>query len=84
MLDQRGHLASLGMAMLARRPQRLAVQWPLAEHAAAQLAAAGIGTIEPLGLDTYADPDRFYSFRRATHLNEPDYGRHINAIALSR
>ena len=49
---------------------------------AAQIARAGIENFEDLALDTYADPERFYSFRRATHLNEPDYGRHINAIAL--
>jgi polyphenol oxidase len=33
-------------------------------------------------LCTYADA-RFYSYRRATHRGEPDYGRHINAIALA-
>jgi copper oxidase (laccase) domain-containing protein len=37
---------------------------------------------EDLGLCTYAEPERFYSFRRSTHRHEPDYGRHINAIAL--
>jgi len=37
---------------------------------------------ENLSLDTYADPDRFYSFRRATHLGEADYGRHLSAVAL--
>ncbi|GLQ33837.1 laccase domain protein [Amylibacter marinus] len=31
---------------------------------------------------TYAEPDRFYSYRRATHLNQPDYGRLISAISL--
>ncbi|GAA4220669.1 peptidoglycan editing factor PgeF [Sagittula sp. NFXS13] len=31
---------------------------------------------------TYADPDRFYSFRRATHAKEADYGRLISAIRL--
>ncbi len=39
--------------------------------------------IEDLGLCTYADPAQFYSYRRATHRAEPDYGRHINAIALA-
>lgn len=55
----------------------------LAGYVAAQLAAAGIGTIEPLGLDTYADPARFYSYRRATHLAEPAYGREIALIGLA-
>jgi copper oxidase (laccase) domain-containing protein len=39
--------------------------------------------IEDLAQCTYADPDRFYSFRRTTHRGEPDYGRHVNAIALA-
>lgn len=51
-------------------------------YIAARLAAAGVGAIEDLGLCTYADPTRFYSYRRATHRGEPDYGRHVNAIAL--
>jgi YfiH family protein len=38
--------------------------------------------IEDLRLCTYADPARFFSYRRTTHRAEPDYGRHVNAIAL--
>ena len=47
-----------------------------------RLLSAGIEEVEALGLDTYADPDRFYSFRRATHRGEADYGRQLSAIAL--
>ena len=54
----------------------------LSGYVAARLERAGVGQIEDLGLCTYADPDRFFSYRRATHRAEPDYGRHINAIAL--
>ncbi len=43
---------------------------------------AGVGTFENLGLDTYADETRFYSYRRTTHRKEPDYGRLVSAIAL--
>ena len=43
---------------------------------------AGIGLFESLGLDTYAQSDRFFSYRRSTHRKEPDYGRLISAIAL--
>ncbi|HYI31239.1 MAG TPA: polyphenol oxidase, partial [Bradyrhizobium sp.] len=32
---------------------------------------------------TYLDAVHFYSYRRSTHRAEPDYGRHINAIALA-
>jgi hypothetical protein len=51
-------------------------------YAAERLRRAGVGHIEDVGHCTYADPDRFYSYRRSTHRGESDYGRHINAIAL--
>ena len=50
---------------------------------AARLRQAGLAIIEDTGLCTYAEPDRFFSYRRATHRAEPDYGRHIAAIALT-
>ena len=57
-------------------------QFDLEGFVVSRLAAAGLGRIEALGLDTYSDPDRFYSYRRATHRGEPDYGRQIALIAL--
>ena len=57
-------------------------QFDLEGYVAARLESAGIGAVERLGLDTYPDPARFYSFRRATHLGEPDYGRQISLIAV--
>jgi YfiH family protein len=57
-------------------------QFDLEAYVAHRLTAVGVGTVEPLGEDTYAQPDRFYSFRRATHRGEPDYGRQISLIAL--
>ena len=47
-----------------------------------RLIAAGIDEIEALNLDTYGDADRFYSYRRATHRGEDDYGRQLSAIAI--
>ncbi len=47
-----------------------------------RLQAAGISSVERLNLCTYADPSRFFSFRRTTHAGEPDYGRQISAITL--
>ena len=58
-------------------------QFDLPAFILARLAQAGIGEASALGLCTYADPDRFYSFRRTTHRGEPDYGRLISAIALT-
>lgn len=57
-------------------------QFDLELYVALQLTSAGLARVERLGLDTYADPATFYSFRRATHLGEPNYGRQISMIAL--
>ena len=51
---------------------------------AARLATAGVRKVEALGLDTYSAPERFYSYRRATHRSEPDYGRQISLIGMLR
>lgn len=48
-----------------------------------RLREAGVPHIEDLGLDTYSDEERFFSYRRSTHRQEPDYGRLVAAIALS-
>ncbi|WP_288413201.1 peptidoglycan editing factor PgeF [uncultured Sphingomonas sp.] len=49
-----------------------------------RLAAAGVRRIEALGQDTYAQEDRFFSFRRATHRGEADYGRQLSVIGLAQ
>lgn len=54
----------------------------LTGYIAERVERAGIEQFEDLGLCTYAEPDRFFSYRRTTRSGEPDYGRHINAIAL--
>src|ERR1700732_653493 len=46
-----------------------------------RLENAGILVIDDIGVDTYSH-QRFYSYRRSVHRNEPDYGRHVHAIAL--
>lgn len=52
-------------------------------YVTARLNRLGLAAVDHIALCTYADPARFYSYRRTTHLNEPDYGRHVNAIALA-
>ena len=47
-------------------------QFDLEGYVAQRLETQGIAAVERLGLDTYAAPDRYFSFRRATHLAEPD------------
>lgn len=48
-----------------------------------RLRQAGVGQVHDLALCTYADESRFYSYRRATHRGETDYGRLVAAIALA-
>ncbi|HLI13059.1 MAG TPA: peptidoglycan editing factor PgeF [Alphaproteobacteria bacterium] len=48
----------------------------------ARLRRLGLAAIDRLSHDTYAEPDLFFSYRRATHAGETDYGRGLSAIAL--
>jgi YfiH family protein len=52
-------------------------------YIAARLRGCGIAHIEDVGRCTYAAPQDFFSYRASTHRGEPDYGRHVNAIALA-
>jgi len=56
-------------------------QFDLEAYVAHRLRIAGIAAVETRGEDTYAQPQRFYSFRRSTHRGEPAYGRQISLIA---
>lgn len=57
-------------------------QFDLPGFVAARLREAGVSKIEDLAQDTYAQEDRFYSFRRATHRGEATGGRQISVIGL--
>ena len=48
----------------------------------ARLTAAGIGQAHDLGHCTYGDEARCFSYRRATHRRQADYGRQLSAIVL--
>ncbi len=48
-----------------------------------RLEEAGVLMIDDTGLDTYSD-ERFFSYRRSVHRQQPDYGRHVHAIVLER
>lgn len=48
-----------------------------------RLSASGVEATS-LNLCTYADEARFFSYRRSTHREEPDYGRLIAAIAIRK
>ena len=62
-------------------PRERHAMFDLAGFIRMRLEKAGVLMIDDLGADTYAD-ERFFSYRRSVHRKEPDYGRHVHAIAL--
>ena len=58
------------------------LQFDLIGFGLLKLRQAGVGHAEWTGHCTYSEPDRFYSYRQATHRKEPDYGRLISVIKL--
>ncbi len=58
------------------------LQFDLPAFGLHKLRQAKIGQAEWTRHCTYSDPDRFYSYRRATHAKEADYGRLISTIRL--
>ncbi len=42
-----------------------------------------IAGLTPSTYDTYAHPDLFFSFRRKTHLKEPNFGNSLSVICLN-
>ncbi|MEQ9143645.1 MAG: peptidoglycan editing factor PgeF [Parvibaculaceae bacterium] len=57
-------------------------QFDLIAFVADSLANEKLAEVDRLNVCTYADANRFFSFRRTTHAGEPDYGRQMSAIAL--
>lgn len=57
-------------------------RFDLPGYLARRLVRAGVGAVEHLGLDTYSQEARYFSFRRSTHHGEAAYGRQISAISL--
>jgi purine-nucleoside/S-methyl-5'-thioadenosine phosphorylase / adenosine deaminase len=66
------------------KPARRSGHWmfDLTSYIAQRLRDFGVGRVTDLGLCTYSGEDNFFSYRRATHRREPQYGRLISAIAI--
>ncbi|MBH5321495.1 peptidoglycan editing factor PgeF [Aurantiacibacter sediminis] len=47
-----------------------------------RLESLNLGQVEDLGVDTYANPERFHSYRRATHQGKAQDGRQFSLIGL--
>lgn len=58
-------------------------RFDLAGYLVARLRHEGLASVECLDRDTYAESGRFFSYRRATHLGEDDYGRMASTIVLA-
>ena len=55
----------------------------LRKYVKTQLISSGIKIIDDLAIDTYTNNDNYFSYRRATHNNLPDTGRHLSFIMLN-
>ena len=64
----------------ADRP--LHYRFDLQAYAAYRLEALGLQQVEIIPACTYTEEQRFFSYRRATHRGEADYGRQISAVML--
>ena len=58
-------------------------QFDLSAYVARRVEASGVAEVDRMTHDTYAEESRFFSYRRATHRREPDYGRQVSVIALA-
>jgi YfiH family protein len=58
------------------------LHFDLPGYGLSRLRAAGVVQAEWTRHCTYADPDRFFSYRRSVHQKEADYGRLIATIRL--
>jgi YfiH family protein len=52
-------------------------------YCASRLARSGIRTVERLGLDTFADEERFFSYRRTTKAGKRHFGLQVATIVLA-
>ena len=47
-----------------------------------RLTLQGVASVEGLGIDTFSNPEHYFSYRRSTIEEEKDYGRLLSAIML--
>ncbi len=53
-------------------------------YCARRLAVLGLVDVVRTPCDTFAQEERFFSFRRSVQRGEPDYGRQLSAIVIER
>lgn len=62
---------------------RTTPHFDLPAYVMARLGRLGLKSAEAHAPCTYENESMFFSFRRATHRNDPDYGRQISAIVVA-
>ncbi len=60
------------------------LMFDLASYCKWRLNKAGLSKVYDLAMDTYANEDEFFSYRRSTHLGHKDYGRQIAVISINK
>ncbi|WP_027443707.1 polyphenol oxidase family protein [Erythrobacter cryptus] len=81
----RAHFGPEAARFFAPAPQREGMaRWlfDLPGFVGAELVAAGVGTVDDLARDTFAEVARYHSHRRASQAGAANYGRQISMIAL--
>ncbi|MEM9469221.1 MAG: peptidoglycan editing factor PgeF [Pseudomonadota bacterium] len=59
------------------------LMFDLPAYIASRITKAGVNNVNISGIDTFANEERFFSYRRTTHRQEADYGRQVSAIAIA-
>lgn len=72
--------ASAGFFTASQKPGKR--QFALGPYVGERVRRAGVNAVATLDVCTYSEPARFFSYRRATHMGEADYGRAISVIVL--
>ena len=57
-------------------------RFDLLGYVLSRLRQAGLGAVDAVTRDTYAEEELFFSYRRTCHRGEGDYGRGLSAIAI--
>ena len=80
--DMRAHFPEKDSGFFVPSDRPGYFRFDLPGYVAGRLRQAGVASVGTLGLCTYPPENGFFSYRRTTHLSEPDYGREISAILL--
>jgi len=82
--DLRARFAESDSGLFVPSDRRGHFRFDLPGYVTQRLKRTGIGAVRNLGLCTYPAENGFFSYRRTTHLCEPDYGREISVIVLKQ